>query len=379
MKYVEDASLAARRAEIAIKLTRIREMLQRESMDAVALTRHTNFSWITAGGKSQVTLYLESGVATILVTRDKQWAITNIIEQERMRDEEKLEELGFEIISQPWQVDNTAAIAAELTGGDGSSIISDMPLGNAKVRGDLINPLRYSLTDNEIGRYQYLGETLSKNLEEYIVSVKPGMTEYEITGGLCQALWKDNIEQMLFLVAADQRAHRYRHAIPTENKLKNQLMISVNGKYKGLITTVTRICYFGRKDPVLEKHYEEAVEVDCRTIAALKIGTDDIGAYHACRQAYGAFGHDDMWAAHSQGGAQGYNNRDYTITQQNHGITAENQCYCFNPVIHGAKTEDAIIMTEGGIVPVTRPVSFPVIEREVNGTIIRKPAIQFVD
>lgn len=86
-----------------------------------------------------------------------------------------------------------------------------------------------------------------------------------------------------------------------------------------------------------------------------------------------------MWAAHSQGGAQGYDNRDYTITEQNYGITQRNQCYCFNPVIHGAKAEDAVIVTDDGLLEVTRPVSFPVIECEVNGKVIRKPGIQFID
>lgn len=378
MIYREDTSISARREEIAIKLERVRELLRREGKKGLVLMRQTNFSWITAGGKDQVTIYLEAGVATILITEKAQYAITNIIEQARMRDEEKLEELGFEIISQPWYEDKTAQIVADLIGGDLQQVLSDMPLGNAQVRNDLIKPLRYSLTDNEIGRYMYLGETLSRNLEEYIVTLKPGMSEYEITGGLCEALWKDNIEQMLFLVGTDERARLYRHAIPTAKKLDKQVVISVNGKYKGLITTVTRIVHFGKNEQ-LDRYYHDAVNVDVDTLSTLQIGCDDLQAYHANRRAYCERGYEDMWAAHSQGGAQGYDNRDYTITESNHGITQKNQCYCFNPVIHGAKTEDAVILTDKGFIEVTRPVSFPAIECEINGTVIRKPGIQFID
>lgn len=378
MIYREDTSISARREEIAIKLERVRELLRREGKKGLVLMRQNNFSWITAGGKDQVTIYLEAGVVTILITEKAQYAITNIIEQARMRDEEKLEELGFEIISQPWYEDKTAQIVADLIGGDLQQVLSDMPLGNAQVRNDLIKPLRYSLTDNEIGRYMYLGETLSRNLEEYIVTLKPGMTEYEITGGLCEALWKDNIEQMLFLVGTDERARLYRHAIPTAKKLDKQVVISVNGKYKGLITTVTRIVHFGKNEQ-LDRYYRDAVNVDVDTLSALQIGGDDLQAYHANHRAYCERGYEDMWAAHSQGGAQGYDNRDYTITESNHGITQKNQCYCFNPVIHGAKTEDAVILTDKGFIEVTRPVSFPAIECEINGTVIRKPGIQFID
>ena len=199
MIYREDTSVSARREEIEIKLSRVRNLLYREEKKALVLMRQNNFSWITAGGKDQVTIYLEAGVATILITETAQYAITSIIEEARMREEEKLEELGFKIISQPWYEDKTAQIVADLVGDDLQYVLSDMPLGNAQVRNDLIKPLRYSLTDNELGRYMYLGETLSRNLENYIVTLKPGMSEYEITGGLCEALWKDNIEQMLFL------------------------------------------------------------------------------------------------------------------------------------------------------------------------------------
>lgn len=378
MIYREDTSVSARREEIEIKLSRVRNLLYREEKKALVLMRQNNFSWITAGGKDQVTIYLEAGVATILITETAQYAITSIIEEARMREEEELEELGFKIISQPWYEDKTAQIVADLVGDDLQYVLSDMPLGNAQVRNDLIKPLRYSLTDNELGRYMYLGETLSRNLENYIVTLKPGMSEYEITGGLCEALWKDNIEQMLFLVGTDERARLYRHAIPTAKKLDKQLVISVNGKYKGLITTVTRMIHFGKNEQ-LEHFYQDAVNVDVDTLSTLQIGTSDLNAYHANRNAYCSKGYEAMWAAHSQGGAQGYDNRDYTITEQNYGITQRNQCYCFNPVIHGAKTEDAVIVTDDGLLEVTRPVSFPVIECEVNGKVIRKPGIQFID
>jgi Xaa-Pro dipeptidase len=377
-RYQEDATIKGRRGEIEIKLKRIRSMLDQEGLNALFLSKHSNFSWITAGGKSSVTLCVESGVVSILVTKDGLYAVTNTIEMPRYLEEEKLEELGFKILAHEWYEDKTADLVAGVVGELGK-VGADMPLGNAKVINDKINPLRYSLTDNEIGRYQYLGDRLSEVLEKYIATVKPGMTEYEITGGLCEALWKHNIDQVLFLVSADERAYKYRHGIPTGKKLDRHLNISVNGRYKGLITTVTRMVHFGKKDEKLVEQFDKTCEIECRSIAAVKPGADDINAYNACKKAYTDFGFENMWRAHGQGGPQGYNNRDYTITPVAHGITQVNQCYCFNPVIDGTKTEDAFIATGEGPLFVTKPVSFPRINKEIDGINFEKPGLLFID
>ena len=379
MKYVEDSTISGRKSEIEIKLKRVREMMEQEGLNGVLLRRHNNFSWITAGGKNFVTLYLENGVASVLITKNGQYVLTDAIEEKRMREEELVEDLGFEIAYHPWYENRLDEMVKERAG-DLNLVGCDMhqPEG-ARFMNHVINPLHYSLLDNEVARYLHLGETLSAALEEYIVTVKPGMTEQEITGGLCKALWSRGIEQVLYLIAADERAYDHRHAIPTDKPLKKLLNISVNGRYKGLITTVSRMIHFGGKDEKLAQAFEAACEVECRSVAAVKVGTDDLNAFYACRKGYEETGHADMWALHGQGGAQSYFNRDYMITESSHRITVENQGYCFNPVINGAKAEDAFICTKDGPLFITKPVSFPVIEREYAGIRFRLPDMVFAD
>lgn len=377
-KYIEDTSIAARKAEIDIKLARVRGLIDSENLSGVLLMKQQNFAWITAGSNSIVTLYVELGVAYILVTKDKQYALTTLIEEPRMSQEEKLKDLGFEMIVTDWFEDQIPGKIKEICG-DLSNVACDMHYMNTKFMPEKINPLHYSLTDNEIGRYMHLGDTLSKALEEYIVTVRPGMTEYEITGGLTNALWSKGIDQALFLVATDQRAYDHRHGIPTGKVLDKHLCISVNGRYKGLITTVTRMVNFGPKDDVLLKTHDICTEIEARSIAAIKVGQDDIAGFRACKKGYEDFGHGDMWPLHGQGGAQSYNNRDYMLTEGSHRITVPNQCYCFNPVINGAKAEDAFIATEEGPIMVTKPFSFPVIEKDCAGTTLKFPGIVFVN
>lgn len=379
MCYIEDVTIEGRKKEISIKLKRIRTFLEENELIGVVLNRHSNYSWITAGEKSSVTLYLESGIASVLITQHKTYVITNVIEVPRLREEQKIEELGFEIVSQEWYENKTVEIITSLVGGDYSKIATDMPMGELKVMNTEIDALRFSLTDNEIARYQYLGDTLSEVLEKYIVTVKPGMTEYEIAGGLSEALWKYNIEQVLYLVSADERAYKYRHGIPTDKVLGKHLNVSVNGRYKGLVTTVTRMAHFGKCDARLQKQFDDTCEIECRAIAAIKVGVDDISGFNACKKAYETLGYADMWRVHSQGGAQGYHNRDYTLTDNIHKITVENQGYCFNPVIDGTKTEDAFIATKEGPLFITKPKTFPVIEKEINQIFFRRPGLVFID
>ena len=78
-KYKEDTSLEARKLEISVKKQRINKMLDERGMEALLLTKHPNFSWITAGGKNFVANCFDGGAVSILVTRQSMYAVCNII------------------------------------------------------------------------------------------------------------------------------------------------------------------------------------------------------------------------------------------------------------------------------------------------------------
>ncbi len=377
--YVEDTTIKARTEEIGIKIERIKKLLETERLDALYLTRQANFSWITAGSSSVVTICTEDGVAAILITKDgRKYAITDEVEATRLKEEQQLEDLGFEVISQAWYEKRNEEFIKKIVGSL-DKVGADIYFGAAKMIQDKINPLRFSLTENEIGRYQYLGDHMSAALEKYLATVKPGMTEYEITGGVANALWPEQIGQTLFLVAADERILKHRHAIPTMNKLGKSLMVSCNGRYKGLITTVTRMVYFGNPPSALLKNYDDTAEVECRMIAATQPGVDDIVPHRIGKDAYRDLGHEEMYYKHHQGGPQGYYNREYLVSETAHDITQINECYCYNPVISGAKTEDAFIATQEGPLFVTKPKSFPKIIKKVGNITMERPGMLVID
>jgi hypothetical protein len=100
--------------------------------------------------------------------------------------------------------------------------------------------VRLPFTKNEIARYLYLGEYLSKGLEEFLPTVKPGMTEMEIAGGISNALWKYNVKQVMHLVSVDERADKYRHALSTDKKLRHNLLVSAGTR--GLLPPLPEWC-----------------------------------------------------------------------------------------------------------------------------------------
>ncbi len=79
--------------ELQTKLDRLRRLMAEKSLDALYLKRQDSFAWLTLGGINYVGLG-DMGNCGLLVTQDALHAITNVIEAPRMRDEEKLEELG---------------------------------------------------------------------------------------------------------------------------------------------------------------------------------------------------------------------------------------------------------------------------------------------
>ena len=377
-KYIEDTSLQGRKQEIEIKLGRVRDMLEAHGAEALLMQLHPNFSWMTAGGKNFVANCFDAGATALLITRDECFAICNVIEAPRLIEEECLEDLGFKVLSYPWQENRMQEfVARHVSALD--RVVSDVPLGPAQVRPEWIRPLRLQLTENEIGRYMYLGDKLSQAIEACLANVRAGMTEFEIAGMLSEYIWPYGIEQVMHLVSVDSRADRFRHALPTHAKLEHNLIVSINGRYKGLVVTTSRMAYIGQPDKAFVKQYRDCCEMECLTDSMARVGVDELVMYETLRQAYDDRGYPTMFDKHGQGGCQGYWPREYMITPDSHHIIQENQAYCFNPVVDGTKTEDSFIVTREGQLLITHPITFPALVYEFNGTRYERPDLLIID
>ena len=115
MNTTEMRTIEVIRDEIAEKERRIREMAEREGVDAVALSSIANFAWFTCGGNNYVGIAAEVGVGTAVITRDAKYIVADNIEAPRIRDEEVVDQ-GFEIRHCPWHDGSKDALICDIAG-----------------------------------------------------------------------------------------------------------------------------------------------------------------------------------------------------------------------------------------------------------------------
>jgi len=359
--------------EIKEKERRVREFLKSKGLKALLLKRQANFSWMTCGGLNLVGITTEFGATSLLITEEAKFVISNNIESPRMMEEEALEKQGFIIKIFPWYEDQEVSILKELVG-DGP-IGSDAPFPNTTVFTEEIARLRYSLTPEEIERYRWLGKRVSEALEKTMIETKRGEKESEVVGRLCLELWKDRIDPITLMSAADDRIFKFRHPIPTERRIDRYLMVSVNARKWGLIVSLTRFVYFGKLPDELKEKYEANVFIDCTFMAHTRPGIPAKEVLQKGIEAYKERGYSEEWKLHHQGESIGYTGRDYRTHFKTPDIIQENQPFTWNPSLTGTKSEDTILATSRGPEMITYPVLYPTISMESNGVIFKRPSI----
>ncbi|MCS6828422.1 MAG: aminopeptidase P family protein, partial [Caldilinea sp.] len=61
------------------RLAQIRAFMRTQEIDALVLRRVSSFAWATAGHRSYVNTASTDGIATLVITADEQFVVTNTI------------------------------------------------------------------------------------------------------------------------------------------------------------------------------------------------------------------------------------------------------------------------------------------------------------
>jgi Xaa-Pro aminopeptidase len=359
--------------EIAEKERRVRQLLENKGLKALLFKRHANFSWMTGGGLNLVGIATDLGGTSLLITRNAKYVLANNIEAPRMLQEEEVEKQGYILQTFPWHTDREGALVRELAGE--GRIGCDVSYPDTLAMAEEIAQLRYALTPAEQERYRRLGETASRAVEKTLLDAQAGEKESEVVGRLCAELWKHRIDPVGLMAAADDRISRFRHPIPTERRVERFLMLSVNARKGGLVVCLTRFVHFGKVPVPLREQYEENVFVDCTLMAHTRPGVPAREVLEKGLEAYRDRGFPEEWTLHHQGGAIGYQPRDYRVTPTTPDVVLEGQAFCWNPTITGTKSEDTILAMARGPEMITPPVLYPSLSLEVAGTRFTRPAI----
>jgi Xaa-Pro aminopeptidase len=329
---------------------------------------------MTCGGLNLIGIATDVGGTSLLITDDgPKYVLCNNIEAPRMTKEELVEKLGFTVKTFSWHEDLEGIVVRNLVGK--GRVGCDVFLQDTLVMAEEIAQLRYSLTPGEQERYRWLGERTSLALEKSLMQSKAGEKECEVVGRLCQELWQDRIDPVGLMAAADERIALFRHPIPTERRAERLLMVSVNARKWGLVVCLTRFVHFGTLPPALREQYESNVLVDCTFMAHTRPGIAARDVLQKGLDAYRQVGAAEEWRLHHQGGAIGYQPRDYRVHSRTPDLIQEHQAFCWNPTITGTKSEDTILATQNGPEMITRPLLFPTLFHEVAGVKFTRAAI----
>jgi Xaa-Pro aminopeptidase len=338
--------------ELAEKRRRIRVLLDTEGLDALLLTQESSVAWVTGGGATRVSISGGSdALASVLVTRDEVYVLTNAIEAPRIAAEE-LPGQGVHMKVYPWEQGRAGdrAVIIQDVVGDGKigADASVVGLESARVVRDAVVRLRSSLLEAEIARYRWLAQTAAAMVEAAARAVRPGMTELQVAASYVGPLMAYGIQVPVALVAADERIDRFRHPLPTENIVQQRVLLVAGATRWGLNASASRAVCFGPLPDDLRQKQQECARVDLAFTQATKPGATAGDIFAAGAKAYADAGFPGEWRLHHQGGAAGYAGREWTITPGGTETVQESQSFAYNPSITGTKSEDTFVLRADG-------------------------------
>ncbi len=343
--------------EFQKKLAIMHTLLDRYGVDRLLLRRVSSFAWATCGVASYVNTATTEGAASLLVTHDHCFLITNNIEAARLERETQLMDQGWKFQVSPWY-DPTAALI-KLT--SGKKLIADVCFGDARDINPEFSRIRANLTAPECERMRLLGGLCARIMDTAARLVRPGMSEYEIAGLLGGEAQKYAVQPIVNLVAVDERIFKYRHPLPTNKKLTNYAMLVLSGRKAGLVCSITRLVHFGPLPAEIKSIVYAAAKVNAALISSTRPGNSLANILQRGQQVYTENGYADEWQQHHQGGVVGYEPREYLATPGSKDLVAIGQAFAWNPSIAGAKMEDTFLVGEHSNEIITTISGWPVI------------------
>ncbi len=357
--------------EFETKQSRILGLLAERKLEGLLLQRVSSFAWATCGANPAVNVASTNGAAALLVTRTGRYLLTNNPEAARLEEEEGLAAQGWEFRVSPWYEQDEAL--ARLT--RGLRLAADGPYPGAADLSAELARLRSHLTPGEQERMAGLSADCEVAVARTALSAAPGQTELEVSARLAYEAGLFGIQAITAIAAADERILRYRHALSTHRQLQHYLMLVLNGRRKGLVSTVTRFVHFGPLPDDLRRAHEITGLLFDRLVAATRPGRP-LGEVLALAQAgYARAGAPDAWRDHHQGGAAGYEPREFFVTPGMRETVVPGQAFVWNPSLGGARSVDLFIVGESENRVVSHSGAWPAQVYEGGHPPVVRPAV----
>ncbi|ATB41451.1 peptidase M24 [Cystobacter fuscus] len=345
-------------SELETKLSRVRAVLEKHGLGAVRLRGVDWFAWATCGGSNVVLLSTDVGVAEVLITRDGAWVLTDAIEAARMEEEEVPP--GLTVWSGPWQDKAQRETFVAARAGK-APVASDRPAkGEVPLPQELLHT-RWSLLPQELARYRVLGRDAAEAMTDVLLAAKPEWTGWQLAGAGAEALWARGIHPALTLVGEERRLPLHRHATASREKLGERAMLVFCGRRHGLFANLTRFVYFRKPTPTERHLIADVAQVEAAVFKVSRPGATLGEGYEALVKAYAALERKGAEAFHHQGGSCGYLSRDEIARPGSQVVLQPHNALAWNPSLPGAKIEDTLVTSEGGVEILTVDPRWPTV------------------
>lgn len=333
-------------SDVRTREERVYAFLDQEGLDALVMGRQDNFAWITAGGDSHVVTTSEMGVAYVIITRGHKWLVSHSMDGQRFVEEQAPHQ-GYELVTLYWHQGSPEDKVLELT--QGMKVGADFALPGARQYGAEIVDLHYPLTDLDIKRCRWIGQTANRILAQVAQYLEPGMTEQEIAARILYEYVLKGMTIDVLIVGFDERIKRYRHPIPTDNVLLRYALLHPAARRWGLHANVTRLVHFGDPPPEIRRAMDGVAAVGARVAGMLAPGVRFADILAEEKRVYDELGYPDEWNYHFQGGITGYTLADLSRCMNPEARVVERQAYDYFITITGAKFEELTLLTEDGV------------------------------
>lgn len=325
---------------------RLLELLYERNLDAVIIGRQSNFAWLSAGGRNYVLAASDYGTAYVVITRDRKILVANTMDGQRILDEE-LANSDYELIVLKWFEDSLESAVSKLV--SGWKAISDVPIPNATFAPELVSALHYPLTKSEINRYREAAESAEQIIDTVARKVTPGMSEQMVETMLREEYARNGFLDTVILIGADDRISKYRHPTPTDNVIRNTLLLAPSPRREGLFMPISRMVFFGNRVPdELRRKYDTLLQIEGCVMEACKPGETFSRINELEKKLYRDSFYPDEWQYHFMGGLTGYYPNDPTRYKDPGTTILPYQTFNWYLTITGAKVEEILLTTENG-------------------------------
>lgn len=345
------------------KLARLDALLDDEDLDEVWFLRPHNFAWITEGS-SVVDRASDVGVAALGYDGQEARVLTANNEEERFREEEVPSEVA--VRSFDWYATSLPeAVATESADAAGADLPSVPGLDTVDV-----GRYRLPLTERDRSRYEQASREATRALETVARKVTATHTEREAASLLHEELQSRGLGSPVVLVGGAERSQRHRHFTPKDEPLGRYGILTIVAVQDGLNVAATRTVAFDPPEWLADR-YEAASRVAATAMAATADRSREAGTagdvFDAIRTAYAEVGWEGEWQHHHQGGAIGFESREWVATPDAEDPVETPAPYAWNPTVQGAKTEDTVMVSADGVDVLTLTGDWPTAEYEAVG------------